>query len=142
MTALSPTLGLTLALLLFAPAGSAEDLSPRDQAEALFEEYQRRVAAFDPKVADLYWNQARIVNVRKYPGDLPDRALNLVGFQYKAKITKLACVNFARRFCQQAGRFLGLWKCDNIANRIDVAHHRHQAVYAKGNTAVGGSTIL
>ena len=89
MTALSPTLGLTLALLLFAPAGSAEDLSPRGQAEALFEEYQRRAAAFDPKVADLYWDQARIVNVRKYPGDLPDRALNLVGFQYKAKIHEL-----------------------------------------------------
>ena len=63
MTAPSPTLGLTLARLLLAPAGSAEDLSPRDQAEALFEEYQRRAAAFDPKVADLYWDHARIVNV-------------------------------------------------------------------------------
>ena len=52
-------------------------------AEAFFERYQELLQAFDPEVIDQYSDDARIVNVRRYPGDLPDRTLELTGAQYK-----------------------------------------------------------
>jgi hypothetical protein len=88
-------LGLLVSLL--ALPGAAEERSPTAHAEALFEEYRRRAETFDPGLADLYADDARIVNVRKYPDGVPDRALSLTGFQYKAKIRQLMPAVKARR---------------------------------------------
>ena len=96
MIAIHRSVGFALALLLFGQPASAEEASPRDQAERLFLEYQRQSQEFDPDVADLYVDRARIVNARKYPGDLPGRSLELTGFQYKDKIRQLMPIAKAR----------------------------------------------
>lgn len=51
-------------------------------AEALFAEYQRRAADFDPAVADLYCETATIRNTRTYP-DGQQRVLELPAVKYK-----------------------------------------------------------
>lgn len=96
MTAIHRSVGFALALLLLGQPASAEQASPRDQAELLFLEYQHQSQAFDPDVADLYVDWARIVNARKYPGDLPGRSLQLTGFQYKDKLRQLMPIAKAR----------------------------------------------
>jgi hypothetical protein len=96
MTAIHRSVGFALALLLLGQPASAEQASPRDQAERLFLEYQHQSQAFDPDVADLYVDWARIVNARKYPGDLPGRSLQLTGFQYKDKLRQLMPIAKAR----------------------------------------------
>jgi hypothetical protein len=96
MTAIRRSVGFALSLLLLGQPASAEQASPRDQAERLFLEYQHQSQAFDPDVADLYVDWARIVNARKYPGDLPGRSLQLTGFQYKDKLRQLMPIAKAR----------------------------------------------
>ena len=89
MIATSRTILAVLAALLFALPITAREATPRERAQALFEEYQSRAEAFDLRLVDLYDDGARIVNVRTYPGGAPDRALHLTGLQYKAKLLEL-----------------------------------------------------
>jgi hypothetical protein len=52
------------AIALVAPALAAD---PMAEAKQLFATFVARVNAFDPAVADLYANDAKIENTRKYP---------------------------------------------------------------------------
>lgn len=90
------TTSLLLAAWLCVASLAWADPTPRQQAESLFAEYRYLSERFDPHVADLYADDARIVNVRRYPGDVPSRALQLTGFQYKAKIRALMPIAKAR----------------------------------------------
>ena len=55
---------LCTAIALAAPAMAAD---PTEEAKQLFSTYVARVNAFDPAVADLYADDAKIENTRKYP---------------------------------------------------------------------------
>lgn len=69
-------------LLLSAPALCAD---PDARAAELFARYQSLAAEFDPAVADLYADDARISNRRTYPnGEV--KVLTLDAGQYKALI--------------------------------------------------------
>ena len=72
-------------LILFGQVGLADDLAIA-QAKELFERFQRLERAYDPKVADIYADEARIVSIRKSPFGRPDRKMELSGAQYKAII--------------------------------------------------------
>jgi len=83
-------------VLLLLPQGGAADDSATDTARAFFEHYVRLEHAFDPKIADLYADEARIVSTRKYPSGLPDRTVEMPAVQYKSLIRKMMGVARAR----------------------------------------------
>ena len=60
------------AIALVVPAGAAE---PVAEAKKLFATYVERLNAFDPTVADLYADDAKIENTRKYPDGTTKTAL-------------------------------------------------------------------
>ena len=75
-------LSILLTLLPGSPTASSED-HRLAAARTFFAQYQELLHAFDPEVIEQYADDARIVNVRKYPAGLPDRRLELRGDQYK-----------------------------------------------------------
>lgn len=80
--------GLTLVLVCCAalvaanPATAAEPLA---EAKQLFATYTARLNAFDPAVADLYADDAKIENTRKYP-DGTKRTATIPAPKYKAML--------------------------------------------------------
>lgn len=80
MKSLAVALAASLAFLI-----SAALAGPIDEAKALFQRYVSLERAFDPAVADLYADDARIKNKRTYPtGQV--RELSMPAPQYKTII--------------------------------------------------------
>jgi hypothetical protein len=78
------TLAFLIGLAAVAPAHSVAD-APERRAQQLFAHFVQLAHAFDPALADLYADEARIVSVRQYPSG-PDRTFELRGTEYKALI--------------------------------------------------------
>ncbi|CAM3360806.1 hypothetical protein [Paracidovorax anthurii] len=72
---------LATTLLACHPAG-AQSTAP---AEAIFSQYQSRERSFDPGIADLYCDTARIRNVRIYPNG-QQRAVEVPAARYQQMI--------------------------------------------------------
>ena len=73
-------------LLISASASFAAD--PPSQAKALFDRFVALGHAFDPALADLYADDAKIQNTRTYPTG-EKRALQMSGTEYKSLIRKV-----------------------------------------------------
>jgi hypothetical protein len=73
---------LCTAIALVAPATAAD---PMAEAKHLFSTYVGRLNAFDPAVADLYADDAKIENTRKYP-DGTKRTGTVPAPKYKAML--------------------------------------------------------
>jgi hypothetical protein len=84
MKPLAGVIGLTV-LILFAVVqpSSCETTAPEARARTFFARFVEISHAFDPAVADLYADEARIVSVRKYPHGA-ERTLQMPGVEYKA----------------------------------------------------------
>jgi hypothetical protein len=73
---------LCTAIALVAPATAAD---PMAEARQLFSTYVGRLNAFDPTVADLYADDAKIENTRKYP-DGAKSTITVPAPKYKAML--------------------------------------------------------
>jgi hypothetical protein len=84
MKPLAGVIGLTV-LILFAivQPSSCDTTAPEARARTFFARFVEISHAFDPAVADLYADEARIVSVRKYPHGA-ERTLQMPGVEYKA----------------------------------------------------------
>jgi hypothetical protein len=86
-------IGLALLGLGFVPLSHADE--PTQKARVLFEQYVALYRAFDPAVADLYSDQAKISNRRTYPnGEV--RVLKLSGVEYKTLLRQVVTLAKAR----------------------------------------------
>jgi hypothetical protein len=74
---------------------SCEVNSPEDRARTLFARFVHISHTFDPAVADLFADEARIVSVRKYPNGL-ERKLEMKGAEYKALLREVMPLAKAR----------------------------------------------
>lgn len=77
------TLASLLTLALLAATAAAAD--PLANAKKLFDTYVARTNSFDPAVADLYADDAKIENTRKYP-DGTKRSVVVPAPKYKAML--------------------------------------------------------
>ena len=68
-----------------AMAGRAEAADPTTEAKQVFASFVERVNSFDPAVADLYAEDARIENTRKYPDGTKKTAI-VPAPQYKSML--------------------------------------------------------
>jgi hypothetical protein len=83
--------------VLFTVAGTAgsETDTAEKRARAFFTQFTELGQAFDPALAGLYADEARIVSVRKYPNGT-ERTLELNGVEYKALIREVMPIAKAR----------------------------------------------
>jgi hypothetical protein len=92
-SALRAILFVGLALLGVVPLSHADE--PTQKARVLLERYVALYRAFDPAVADLYSDQAKISNRRTYPnGEV--RVLKLSGVEYKTLLRQVITLAKAR----------------------------------------------
>ena len=92
-SALRAILFVGLALLGVLPLSHADE--PTQKARVLLERYVALYRAFDPAVADLYSDQAKISNRRTYPnGEV--RVLKLSGVEYKTLLRQVVTLAKAR----------------------------------------------
>jgi hypothetical protein len=96
MKYLAGVIGLTaLTLLAVVEPSSCETHSPEGRAPAFFARFVEISHAFDPAIADLYADEARIVSVRRYPNDA-ERTLEIKGAEYKSLLRKVIPIAKAR----------------------------------------------
>jgi hypothetical protein len=89
MKHLAGVIGLTVLILLtVVEPSSCETRSPEGRARTFFARFVEISHAFDPAVADLYADEARIVSVRKYPNGA-ERKLEIKGAEYKSLIREV-----------------------------------------------------
>ena len=89
-------IGLTVLILLaVVEPSSCESNSPEDRARTFFARFVEISHAFDPAVADLYADEARIVSVRKYPNGA-ERKFEIKGAEYKSLIREVMPIAKAR----------------------------------------------
>jgi ketosteroid isomerase-like protein len=89
-------MALTVFILLtvIGPGCSQTD-TPESRARTLFTQFVALGKAFDPALADLYADDARIMSVRKYPNGT-QRTLDMRGAEYKALIREVMPIAKAR----------------------------------------------
>jgi ketosteroid isomerase-like protein len=83
-----------LSLIAVGTARSADDLSVK-HAQSLFTRFAELAHAFDPALANLYADDARIVSTRKYSNGT-ERTLEMQGTEYKALIRQAMPIAKAR----------------------------------------------
>jgi ketosteroid isomerase-like protein len=82
-------------LLTVIGTGRSQTDTPERRASTLFTQFVALGRAFDPALADLYADEARIVSVRKYPNGT-QRTLDMRGAEYKALIREVMPIAKAR----------------------------------------------
>lgn len=75
---------VVLGALVWMPA-AVRAQAPAEEAAAFFERYRALAEAYDPALADLYADEARVSTLRRYP-DGQRREVELTGAQWKAMI--------------------------------------------------------
>jgi hypothetical protein len=89
-------MGLTVLMLLAViEPSSCETSGPEGRARAFFARFLESSHAFDPAVADLYADEARIVSVRKYPNGM-ERKFEIKGAEHKLLIRNIMPLAMAR----------------------------------------------
>jgi hypothetical protein len=97
MKHLAGIMALTLlTLLAVVETSSRETDPPESRSQTFFARFVELAEAFDPAVADLYADEARIVSVRKYPNGA-ERTLEMRGVEYKSLIRSIIPLAKARR---------------------------------------------
>ena len=96
MRHLAEVMTLTLCVLLQVAGtwGSEADTS-ENRARTFFMQFIELGQTFDPTLADLYADEARVVSVRKYPNGA-ERTLEMKGVEYKALIREVMPIAKAR----------------------------------------------
>jgi hypothetical protein len=89
-------IGLTVLIVLaVVKPSSCQTNSAEGRARTFFARFVEISQVFDPAVADLYADEARIVSVRKYPNGV-ERKFEIKGAEYKSLIREVIPIAKAR----------------------------------------------